>query len=190
MEWWLTTLIVVLSLCGLLIIGIPIAFGLGLLSIGVLLIYDGPSALTAIRYIPLGVLSSFVYVPIPLFVLMAELLIVSEISRDLFDAVYDWVGRVHGGVAIATILTGALIGAMCGISAAAVAILAVFCIDEFEKFKYRRTLTSGCIASTGALAILIPPSVPMILYGGLAEQSISSLFLAGIIPGLVQAGFF
>jgi C4-dicarboxylate transporter DctM subunit len=190
MEWWVLALLIVVPLIILLATGIPIAFALGIVSAGALLLAGGFPALSALRYIPLGVLFNFVLIPIPLFVIMAELLIISGISRDLFDAIYEWVGRIPGGVAISTILTGAVIGAMCGISAASVAILAVFCIDEFERFNYRRSLTSGCIASTGALAILIPPSVPMILYGALSEQSIGALFIAGLLPGLILAGFF
>jgi C4-dicarboxylate transporter DctM subunit len=190
MEWWISALLVVVPLVILLASGVPIAFSLGLVSVGALVLKDGFPALSALHYVTLGVLSNFVLIPIPLFVLMAELLIISGISRDLFDAVYEWVGRVWGGVAVATIVTGTIIGAMSGISAASVAILAVFCIDEFERFKYRRPLTSGCIGATGALSILIPPSVPLILYGALSDQSIGSLFLAGLVPGLVLAAFF
>lgn len=190
MDWFLPAILITLPLILLLAIGTPIAFSLGLISVAALFIAGGLPAVSAVQYIPLGVLSNFVMAPIPLFVLMAELLIISGISRDLFDAVNDWVGGLPGGVAIATILTGAVIGAMCGISAASVAILAVFCIDEFERFNYRRSLTSGCIGATGALSILIPPSVPLIMYGALSEQSIAQLFIAGILPGILLSILF
>jgi C4-dicarboxylate transporter DctM subunit len=190
MDWWVASLIVGLPLIGLLAIGVPIAFSLGLISITALVVLLGPETLSVLRYLPYSTIANFLFAPAPLFILMAELLIISGVSRDLYDTIYEWIGSIPGGLAVATVVTGALIGAMCGISAAAVAILAVFSVPEFERFRYRRTVAAGCITATGALSILIPPSLPLILYGCMAEESIGDLFMAGLGPGIFLAALF
>src|SRR5690606_21892425 len=122
---------------------------------------------------------------IPMFILMAELVIISGIGNDLFRPATIWVGRFRGGVAMATALAGAGFGAISASSTAAAATLASTSIPEMAKQGHKYTFAGREVAISGTLAMLIPPSIALILYGIIADISISSLLIAGIIPGIV-----
>jgi TRAP-type C4-dicarboxylate transport system, large permease component len=132
-------------------------------------------------------LNSFILVAIPLFILMGELIFVTRVGRDIFHIFSKWLNNIPGGLAIATIYSSALFGAMCGVSIAGVAAIGTLAIPEMLNRGYNKPLAAGSIAASGALAVLIPPSISFILYGSLSGVSVAKLFIGGIIPGLVLA---
>ena len=169
--------------------------------IGVALIFTGTVGLTIIGSfeIAVGMLSSTAYrsvasstyLAIPLFILMAALLAESNIARDLFHAIRVWVDRLPGGLGIATVTASAGFGALSGSSTAATSVMAKIAVPALVEAKYTARDSAGLVATaTGTLAALIPPSIPLILYGIHTETSINDLFIAGIVPGITIAVCF
>lgn len=134
--------------------------------------------------------SQYTLVAIPLFILMGQFAFHSGISRDLYDSGYKWIGRLPGGLALATTLACTGFAACTGSSLASAATMGTVAYPEMERLNYDRRLSAGCIAAGGTLGILIPPSIIFIVYGFLTGTSIGKLFIAGILPGLMLAGMF
>jgi C4-dicarboxylate transporter DctM subunit len=124
---------------------------------------------------------------LPLFLLMGQITVVADMSEDLYSATYKWFGHLPGGVAIATTAACAGFAAICGDAITGTATMATVALPEMRKYKYSMEHASGCIAAGGTLGILIPPSIILILYGVITEQSIGSLFIAGFLPGVILA---
>lgn len=124
---------------------------------------------------------------LPPFVLMGYLLASSGVADELYDAIYIWMGRIPGGLAVGTVAMCALIAAMSGLSFAATVSAGTISLPAMLKRKYDKRMITGVIAAGGALGFLIPPSVVFILYGMIARVSIGSLWIAGIIPGFLLA---
>jgi tripartite ATP-independent transporter DctM subunit len=122
---------------------------------------------------------------IPLFILMGNLITRAEISRELFDLAYRFVGHLRGGLAIATILAGGMFSAVCGSSLATAATMGRVAYPSMKRYGYDDSLAAGAIASAGTLGIMIPPSVALIVYGVLTQNDIGKLFIAGVLPGLL-----
>ena len=129
--------------------------------------------------------SHYVLMAIPLFVLMGFFAFRAGISSDLYECAYKWIGHIPGGVAIATILACAGFGATSGSSLACSGAMGAVAIPEMNKHGYSKVLSTGCVAAGGTLGILIPPSLCMIVYGTIVEESVTKLFIAGILPGLL-----
>ncbi|WP_180897380.1 TRAP transporter large permease [Martelella soudanensis] len=127
---------------------------------------------------------------IPLFILMGVFIYRAELSRDLYDAAYAGLGRFRGGLALSTVLACAGFSAVCGSSLATAATMTKVAMPPMREFKYSDRLAAGTIAAGGTLGIMIPPSVPLVIYGIVAEQDIGRLFMAGILPGLLLVGLF
>jgi len=127
---------------------------------------------------------------IPLFVLMGLFCFYSGISKGLYYTVYKWLGHLPGGLAIATIGACAGFAAVSGSSVASVATMGTVALPEMRRMKYSSSLATGCIAAGGCLGVLIPPSTILAVYGLLTEQSIGKLFLAGFVPGIIEAIFY
>ena len=134
---------------------------------------------------PLSTANDYEIITIPMFLLMAEFVIISGVANDLFRAATVWVGRLRGGVAMATALAGAGFGAISGSSTAAAATLASTSIPAMLKEGYEPKLACGVVAISGTLAMLIPPSIALILYGIIADIPIGALLIGGIIPGII-----
>ena len=184
----MTTLLILAALLALLFAGVPVAFALGGLGFALLLLGGFSPLMT-----PAGLLStidSFVLIAVPLFLLMSNILLKGGVGRDLFAAVQAWVGHLPGGLAIATILSCALFAAISGSSVATAATIATVAIPEMTARGYPRPFVLGLLAAGGTLGILIPPSIPMIVFGVITEESIIQLFLAGIGPGLLLVVLF
>ncbi len=126
----------------------------------------------------------------PMFILMGTIAFHSGISSRLFNTANKFTGRVPGGLAVATILACAGFGAMCGSTTAAAAAMGKVTLPEMKKYGYDDALRTGCVASAGSLAVMIPPSTILIIYGVMTQESIGKLFIAGIVPGLLLAALF
>ncbi|MHA7849994.1 TRAP transporter large permease [Roseovarius sp.] len=184
----MTILFILGALFVLLLMGVPVAFALGGMGLGMLLA-GGFSPLMAPQAI-LSTLDGFILLAVPLFLLMSNVLLKGGVGRDLFAAVQAWVGHWPGGLAVATILSCALFAAISGSSVATAATIGTVAIPEMIKRGYEKRFVYGLLAAGGTLGILIPPSIPMIVYGFVTEQSVIALFLAGIGPGLVLVTLF
>ncbi len=134
--------------------------------------------------------TSYGYTVIPLFVLMGQIASNSDIAKRLYMAAHKWVGHVPGGLAMTTIAGATIFKAMCGSTLATVATFSGIAIPEMERYGYDKRLSAGVVASVGTIGMLIPPSIVLIIYGIIVEQSIGRLFLAGIVPGLIISLFF
>jgi tripartite ATP-independent transporter DctM subunit len=177
------------AMFALLLSGVPIAFAL--IAVGMLGLYmvGGTSLMMGILdTTPLSGVSSYELLTIPMFVLMAQFIVMAGIADDLFRAATIWTGRIRGGLAVATALVGAIFGAVCGSSAAAAATLSATSIPAMDKRGYEKQFSSGVVAISGTLAMLIPPSVLVLIYAIIAEASISQLLVATIVPSFIIAG--
>jgi C4-dicarboxylate transporter, DctM subunit len=184
----MTIVIPLLCLALFLALGMPIAFALGISgSIGLLIFSGWDSFLGILQTTPYESVKSFLLSAIPMFILMAAFMTVSGIMKDLFAAAYNWLGKLPGGLGIATVFAGAMMGAVSGSSQASAAAMAKAAAPEMEKYKYNTAFTMGVISISGTLAVMIPPSIILILYGILTETGVGSLLIAGIIPGILTA---
>jgi len=184
----MTTILILLALFSLLLMRVPVAFALGGLGL-VLLLMGGFSPLMAPQSM-LGTIDNFVLLAVPLFLLMSNVLLKGGVGRDLFAAVQAWVGHLPGGLAIATVISCGIFAAISGSSVATAATIGTVAIPEMSQRGYPRPFVLGLLAAGGTLGILIPPSIPMIVYGFITEESVIKLFLAGIGPGLMLMALF
>src|SRR5512137_1451299 len=136
------------------------------------------------------VFNSYGFTVIPLFILMGQVAFNSGIAKRLFDTAYKFIGHIPGGLAMATVGGATAFKAICGSSPATAATFASVAVPEMDRYGYSKKLSTGIVASVGTLGILMPPSVTLIVFGIITEQSIGKLFLAGLIPGLIIAFFF
>jgi tripartite ATP-independent transporter DctM subunit len=133
---------------------------------------------------------SYNFSVIPLFILMGVFIYRADISRDLYDAAYAVLGQLRGGLALSTVVACAGFSAVCGSSIATAATMTKVAMPAMRKYKYADSLATGTVAAGGTLGIMIPPSVPLVIYGIVSEQDIAQLFIAGIIPGLLLVSLF
>lgn len=174
----------------LLFLGVPIAFALSTVGVVFSLMMWGLDSTSLLTSAVWGVMNNFTLIAIPLFILMSVLLEKSNIITDLYDAVYKWSGALRGGLAIATILVGAIIGAISGVVAAGVIGLGLIALPQMMKYKYNESLSLGSIMAGGTLGQLIPPSLNMVVYGAITGVSVSSLFAGGLGAGFILIGLF
>lgn len=178
----MTALVILGLLLLLLFVRVPVAFALAGLGISLLAYF--PLPLNAVPQRFYGSMDSFELLAVPMFLLMSNVLLKANVGRDLFAAVQSWVGHLPGGLGVATILSCGLFSAVSGSSVATAATIGTVAIPEMTSRGYPKPFVYGLLAAGGTLGILIPPSIPLILYGIITETSISKLFLAGIGPGL------
>lgn len=174
----------------LLLSGIPIAFALGGVAVTFMFLFLPPSNIQIIAETLYGELHNFTLLAIPLFILMGSAVGKTPAAFDLYEAMHRWFSRMPGGLGVANVAGCSVFAAMCGSSPATCAAIGGMGIPEMRKRGYSPGLASGLIAAGGTLGILIPPSVTLIIYGIIVEQSIGKLFLAGVIPGFLLAFFF
>lgn len=139
---------------------------------------------------PFKIGATYSFTVIPLFILMGQFANHSRMGFEIYNTVYRWLGFLPGGLSMATVGACAGFAAISGSSLAAAATMGLVSLPEMRRFKYDNALATGCIAAGGTLGILIPPSTSMIIYGILTEQPIATLFIAGILPGLLLCGLF
>jgi C4-dicarboxylate transporter, DctM subunit len=184
----MTVILILIALFSLLLIRVPVAFALGGLGLA-LLFLGGFSPLMAPQAV-LSTLDGFILLAVPLFLLMSNILLKGGVGKDLFGAVHAWVGHWPGGLAVATILSCGIFAAISGSSVATAATIGTVAIPEMISRGYERRFVYGLLAAGGTLGILIPPSIPMIVYGFVTEESVIALFLAGIGPGIALIVLF
>lgn len=191
MEAWVLAIILFGCLILFLATGLPVSFTLG--GLGVIfgfILWGGPAGLFATITTAYGKLTEFVLVALPLFIFMAAVLQYSGLADDLYDMAHKWLAPVKGGLAMGTVVVCAVFAAMAGISTVATATMGVIALPSMRKRNYDKLIAVGCISAGGALGILIPPSIIMIVYGVQAEVSIGKLFMGGVIPGIILAVIF
>lgn len=169
----------------------PVGYAMGFvgfLGYCVLTTIDG--GLSLIGGAPFLIVNSYILSVVPLFLLMGEFVFFAGLSKELYDFGYKWLGHLPGGLAMATIAACAGFAAISGSSTATAVTLGTVALPEMKRFKYDDALRTGTVAAGGTLGILIPPSIIMVIYGIMAEQSIAKLFFAGFLPGFLLAFLF
>ncbi|HUJ88612.1 MAG TPA: TRAP transporter large permease [Syntrophorhabdales bacterium] len=136
------------------------------------------------------VFASYGYTVFPIFILMGQIAFNSGIAKRLYDSAYTFLGHIPGGLAMATVGGATAFKALCGSAAATAATFASVAIPEMDRYHYSKKISTGIVATVGTLGCMIPPSVFLIIFGIITEQSIGKLFLAGIVPGLFVAVTF
>ena len=144
-----------------------------------------PAFLNLLNTAPFGRVSSYTLSVLPLFLLMGQLAARSGLSRSLFDSARAWMGHHRGGLAVSTVLGCAAFGSVCGSSIATGATMASVALPEMRRHGYSGALATGTLAAGGTLGILIPPSIILVIYAVITEQSVGKLFLAALLPGII-----
>jgi tripartite ATP-independent transporter DctM subunit len=170
--------------------GLPVVFGLGGTAVIATYFLWGPQALHMLANRTFSNANSFVLLAIPMFIFMGCMLEKSGIARDLYDMMFKWMGPVKGGLAIGTVSICAIFAAMVGITGAATVSMGLVALPSMLKHNYNKQIAIGCISAGGALGVLIPPSVLMIILGLYTNTSIGALYAGGILPGIMLAVFF
>lgn len=191
MDWWLALLVIFGAFVFLMLIGMPVAFSFLLINlVGVFILWGGTAGL---RQLILSIFESvtfFALLPVPLFILMGEVLFRSGMGTRLLDALEKLLGRLPGRLSLVAVGGGVLIGALSGNSWASTAMLGSVLGPEMEARGYKKSMTLGPIMGSGVLAIIIPPSGMAVVLAGLAGISVGGLLIAGVIPGLIMAALF
>lgn len=180
-------IIVVVTLLALIALGAPIFLALGAAGLTGLYMARGSLAFFFAPTSFFGQLNSFELIALPLFILMGNLLAATPVGKNLFHAAVLWLNWLRGSLAIATVGASAVFGAVSGVSIAGVAAVGSIAVPQMLERGYDRALAAGSVASSGALAMLIPPSVPLIIYGAVSGVSVAHLFIGGIVPGVALA---
>ncbi len=180
-------LISVVLVFGLILLGVHIGVALAAVSVLTLWLITGKFfvAVSLLQTTAYSAVMDYVFAVVPLFVLMGVFSTVSGAIRELFASAQVFLGRVRGGIGIATVFANAVFAAITGVSVASAAVFSKIALPEMERLHYDRKFSLGIVAGSAILGMLIPPSVLMIIYGVLTEQAIGKLFVAGILPGLV-----
>jgi C4-dicarboxylate transporter DctM subunit len=184
-EWYLSGPAVVGALVVFTFIGVPVAFSMLLAGIIGLVLFVNPGFVAQSARIFYAQGSEYTFIVVPMFVLMASLVSNSGAAGLVFKATSRWFDRVPGSLALGSTTAATFFSAVSGSSPATAASVGLMAIPEMVKQGYDKRMATGAVAAGGTLGILIPPSIPLIVYGGITETSVGQLFLAGVIPGLV-----
>jgi len=179
--------VLVVLLCS----SMPVAFAMAAVGfLGFAWVVNPHAAVSMMTLDLYNTFASYSLTVIPLFVLMGQVAFHGGISRRLFDAAYHWLGPLPGGLAMATVGACTAFGAICGSGPATTATMALVALPEMKRYKYSMELGCGAVAAGGSIGMMIPPSVVFIVYAIMTEQSIGSLFIAGVLPGILTAVMF
>jgi TRAP transporter, DctM subunit len=187
----LTAIIGIVILLTLVLVGMPIAMSLFVVGFaGIWLLTNFNTASSAIHYSPLGSLVGSDMASLPLFMLIGAFALSSGVAADGYKTARSWLGRLPGGLGVATIAAAAAFAACSGSSVASAMTMGKLSIKEMQEAQYDDSLAAGVCGAGGLLATMIPPSGAMVLYGLVSGESISKLLMAGVVPGLVISFFF
>ncbi|MCB1714559.1 MAG: TRAP transporter large permease subunit [Candidatus Competibacteraceae bacterium] len=186
----LISLLILVAMVVLMLTGMPLAYVTMSIAIGCTVLWLGFNGLPLVASRVTGFVTEYVFVSVPLFVLMACTMERSGVARDLYDAMYILAGRLRGGVAVQTLIVAVFMAAMTGIIGGEIVLLGLLALPQMLRLNYDRSLAIGTICAGGSLGTLIPPSVVLIVYGLTANVSIGDLFVAGAIPGMLLASFY
>lgn len=180
-----------LVMMALIFLRMPIALAMGAVGFAGLVYLRGLDvAFNNLAITAFGNTTVYALTVLPLFLLMGQITVSADMSKDIYSATYKWFGNLPGGLAIATTAACAGFAAICGDAITGTATMATVSLPEMRKYNYSMEHASGCIAAGGTLGILIPPSIILILYGVITEQSIGSLFIASFLPGVLLAAMY
>ena len=191
MEWWTILLLIFGGLIFLMATGLPVAFSFFLISIvGVYVLWNGSSGLEQLILSLEDSVSTWALLPLPLFILMGDVMFHSNVAPLMIDALDKWIGKVPGRLSLLSIGTGALLSCLTGASMASVAMLGSALTPEMEKRGYKKEMSLGPIMGSGGLAIMIPPSGLAVLVATLAKFSVGKFLIAIIMPGVLMTVLF
>ena len=190
MSMGLITILMFAVLILLLTTGLPVVFVIG--SIGIIFSFFlwGPGGLSMMIFPTYGLMNVFILSAIPLFIFMGLILQKSGIADEMFEAIYKWSGGLKGGLGAGTVIVCAIIASMVGISGAATVTMGLIALPAMLKRNYSKHLATGTIQAGGALGLLIPPSIPFLVYAFVARESAAKLFASGLLPGLLLAAMY
>ncbi len=186
---WVSVLILV-SIIGLMLLGLPLAFVTGAIALGLAYFYIGPNAMPIVATRLYSLANDYVLVAVPMFVLMAAILDHSGVAKDLYDALQAWSGGIRGGVAVMTLLAALTMAAMSGIIGGEVVLLGMLALPQMVRLGYNRRLSIGTICAGGSLGTMMPPSIVLIVYGLTTGTSIGALFIAAVIPAVLLCSLY
>ncbi|TRY25959.1 TRAP transporter large permease [Brevibacillus sp. LEMMJ03] len=179
------------GMAALLLIGVPVAFALSLLAaIGLYWFNGGVLGLHQIPIIAYKALDDFTISSLPMYVLMSQILLYSGVGRELYEMASRWLRHLPGGLGLATLVCCGIFAAISGSSVATAVTIGTVAIPEMTARGYDKKSVLGLLAAGGTLGILIPPSVPMIIYGSVTGESVGKLFIAGVVPGILLLAIF
>ncbi|WP_024336840.1 TRAP transporter large permease [Desulfotignum balticum] len=190
MTMGLTTILMFAVLIVLLTTGLPVVFVIGSISIVFAFFLWGTGGLSMMIYPTYGLMNVFILSAIPLFIFMGLILQKSGIADEMFEAIYKWCGGLRGGLGAGTVIVCAIIASMVGISGAATVTMGLIALPAMLKRNYSKYLATGTIQAGGALGLLIPPSIPFLVYAFVARESAAKLFASGLFPGLILAAMY
>jgi len=188
MDWWQVLVLMFLGLGVLMATGMPIAIAFGILNVALLyLLVGGVGALQAVALSSYGSIATFAFTALPMFILMGEVILHSGLANLAIVAIGKWLGRMPGRLAVLGVVAGTAFGAASGSSMATAATLGTVLIPEMRRHHYDKGLTVGCLATCGALDVLIPPSALAVIFGGISRLSVGDLLIGSLLPGLILA---
>ena len=190
MDIGTVTVLIVAAMAGLLMLGVPLAFVSGSIAVVLAVTQFGWNALFIVGSRTVDFLDSFALIAVPMFVIMAAIMEKSGVADDLYRAFHVWAGGIRGGIGVATTFVAVVLGATTGIIGGEIVLLGLIALPQMLKLGYNKSLAIGTITAGGSLGTMIPPSIILIFYGLTAEVSISHLFLATLLPGLLLALFY
>jgi tripartite ATP-independent transporter DctM subunit len=187
MEWWAFLAILVGCLTVMLASGVPVAFAFMVVDVAAVFFMSGAVGLQQLIHSFVSATGSFTLLPIPLFILMGEVMFQSGIGPRMMDTIEKWMGRIPGRLGLVAVGGGTLFATLSGSSLASVAMLGTILVPEMEKRHYKKSMSLGPILGSGGLAIMIPPSSFAVILASLAMISIGKLLIAIVLPGLLLA---
>ncbi len=190
MEWWAIIVFFIFGLIILLISGFPIAFAFLFMDLLAILIFMGPAGLKQITLQIFSSLSTFTLAPIPLFILMGELMFHSGIANNTIDVIDKWLGRLPGRLSLLAALGGTLFSALSGSTLANTAMLGTVLLPEMKRRGYKTSMAVGPIVGVGGVAMLIPPSALAVVLASIGHISVGKILIGGVIPGLLLGSLY
>ncbi len=188
MEWWMTLAIIFLCLMFLFVIGVPVAFSFLFINIiGVYIFWGGEAGFFQLIRSIYRSIASFALLPVPLFILMGEIMFLSGVAQKMMDTLDKWLGRIPGRLSMLAIGGGTLFSTLSGSAMAGCAMLGSVLVPEMEKKGYKKQMSIGPILGSGGLAIMIPPSALAVLLASLSRNSVGEMLMAIIVPGIIMA---